>query len=192
MIKERIAQSLQEHQSVLEDTLTRHAEDVARLAACLVEVFHQGGRLILLGSGQFAAVADLVASLFNFRLSLERPQLPVLSLSHDALLALALARAERTEQYFARQLRVLGGGGDVVLALCGAPPDPAVAEALALARQNGSRVALLFHGREEDFVGERPDFLVRVESDSPGCALETFLFCGRTVCYLVEADLFGL
>ncbi|WP_305045249.1 D-sedoheptulose-7-phosphate isomerase [Geoalkalibacter sp.] len=192
MIQERITQSLQEHQSVLEDTLGRHGEDLARLAACLVEVFHQGGRLIVLGSGQFAAVADLVASLFNFRLSLERPLLPVLSLSQDALLALALARDGRFEQYFVRQLRVLGGGGDVVLALCGSSPDPAVAEALVLARQNGSRVAVLFQGRQEDYAGETPDYLLSVESDSPACALEAFLFCGRTICQLVEAELFGL
>ncbi|KIH75657.1 D-sedoheptulose 7-phosphate isomerase [Geoalkalibacter ferrihydriticus] len=192
MSQERITQSLQQHTDLLEGFLGKQGAELEQLAQALVETFHEGGRLFLLGSGQFAAIADLVASLFNFRLSLDRPQLPVVSLSHDPLLALALAREEQAGQYFSRQLRALGRRGDVVTALCGVPRDEAVEEALALARQNGNRVAVFFHGREEEYFGERPDHFFVLETESLACALEAALFCGRLTCELVEAELFGL
>ncbi|MDO3377887.1 D-sedoheptulose-7-phosphate isomerase [Geoalkalibacter halelectricus] len=192
MSQERITQSLQQHTALLETFVRDQGAELERLAQVLVASFHAGGRLFVLGSGQFAAVANLVASLFNFRLSLERPQLPAISLSHDPLLALALAREEQAGQYFSRQLRTLGRRGDVVLALCGVPRDEAVEEALAMARQNGNPVAVFFHGREEEYFGERPDHFFLLETESLASALEAALFCGRLACELVEAELFGL
>lgn len=192
MSQNRIAQSLLNHQALLEGTVQKHSASLHLLAQRLVEVFHAGGRLMVLGSGQFGGVAELTASLFNFRLSLERPPLPVLSLNHDALLALCLCREEQSRQYFSRQLRVLGASGDLLILFCGLPHDAAVEEALNQARQIGMHAAVFFHGREDDYLGERPDEFFSLDCDSQADALQMFLFCGRLLCELVEAELFGI
>jgi D-sedoheptulose 7-phosphate isomerase len=191
MNHDRIALTLRSQTSVLEAVVEQHGASIHLLAQRLVEVFHAGGRLFVLGSGQFGGVADLAASLFNFRLSLDRPPLPVLSLNHDSLLALALCREEQSRQYFSRQLRVLGGSGDLLLVFASQPHDVAVEEALTQARNQGMRIAVFFHGREEDHLGERPEDFFPVQCASQADALQTFLFCGRLICELVEAELFG-
>lgn len=191
MNQNRIAESLHRHLGGLEATVQKHGSGLERLAQRLVEAFHDGGRLIVLGSGPFSAAANLVASYFNLRLSLERPLLPAISLGHDALLAQSLGQDDQLAHYFSRQLRVLGGGGDVVLALADGGRDAAVVEGLAAARQAGSVSALFFRGAEEAFFGERPDFLFDIAADGTASALEVSLFCGRVLCELVEAELFG-
>ncbi len=192
MSQDKVAEALHRHQGLLQDTVDRHGGDLEQLAARLVEVFHEGGRLLTLGSGPFGQVANLVAGFFMHRLGLDRPLLPALSLSHDALLASALISEDDADQYFARQLRALGVRGDVVLAFADGRREKAIEEAFSLARQNECLTAVIFRGKEEDLPDVRPDFLVRIETDASAGALEVALFCGKTLCELVESELFGL
>ncbi|AJF05630.1 D-sedoheptulose-7-phosphate isomerase [Geoalkalibacter subterraneus] len=192
MDQTRIAESMHKHTGVLEASLQKHGGALSRLARRLTETFHAGGRLVVIGSGQFGAVADLVASFFNYRLSLERPVLPAVSLCRDSMLGLSLGRDDQLQQFFSRQLQALGGGGDLVLAFSDGARDEAVEEAFAVARGVGSSTAFVFRGREEAFFGEKPDFLFDIETDSTADALEVSHFCGRVLCELVEAELFGL
>ena len=192
MSQDKIAEAVTRHQNLLQETMQRHGADLGQLSTRLVEVFQEGGRLVTLGNGPFGQVANLVAGFFMYRLGLERPLLPAISLSHDSLLASALANEDDADQYFARQLRALGADGDVVLAFAGGRREKAVEEALSLARQNECLTALVFRGKEEDLPDVRPDFLVRVEAETSADALEVGLFCGKTLCELVEAELFGL
>lgn len=192
MDQTRIAESMHKHTGVLEASLQKHGGALSRLAQRLTEIFHEGGRLVVIGSGQYGAVADLVASFFNYRLSIERPVLPAVSLCRDSLLALSLGQDDQLRYYFSRQLQALGGRGDLVLAFSDGARDEAVVEAFAVARDAGSATAFVFRGREEAFFGEKPDFLFDIDTDATADALEVGHFCGRILCELIEAELFGL
>lgn len=190
MPSERIARSIREITQMME-SFPAQGEELAAFASRLVEAFTQGGRLLLLGSGPLAAVANLVATRFLFRLSLERPPLPALSLCHDATLASALARDGQSPQYLVRQLGTMTSGGDIVLVFAEGGRDEAVQEALAAARQRDCLTAAVIPAREEP--GEwMADFLFRLECEAPARLAEGALFFGHLLCELVEGELFGI
>ncbi len=105
MLQDKITKTIRAHIAVLEKTFLGRRRRSRGSPKRMVEVFHQGGRLLVIGSGSLGALANHVANLFLHRLSLERPLLPALSLCHDVTLATALAREGRAQQFFARQVR---------------------------------------------------------------------------------------
>lgn len=190
MPAERIARSIREISQMIE-ALPSQREELCAFSLRLVEVFTQGGRLLLFGSGSLGAVADLVATRFLHRLSLERPSLPAVSLCRDSALAAALARDGQSAHYFARQLRAATAGGDIVLAFGDGGRDEAVREALAAARQLDCTTALVTPGREET-GGDSPDFHFSLECETPARLAEGALVFGHLLCELVEGELFGI
>ena len=161
------------------------------LAEHLVATFHQGGRLFLIGSGPFGAIAGIVGQSFLHRQSLERPALPAVSLTNDAGLATFLASDEQGSQLFSRQLRALATDKDTVLVLAGTSLSQADREALNTAKQLGCRTILIASEQAEsaDFL---PNTSLALPSDSLPRLLENTLFIGNLLCTLVEGELFGI
>lgn len=190
MLQERVALSLREHTRILEETFLMQAGHLASFAERVVATFNQGGRLLIIGSGQLGAVSDLMANIFLHRLSLERPPLPALSLSQNATFASSLAQDGQDNQFFSRQLRVMAGEQDIVLALCDQSRNTPLLEGLAEAAQLGCTTAAT-HGKGE-FAGEQPDFFFRIATDSPPRTVEATIFFAHLLGELVEKTLFGI
>lgn len=188
---ERVDRTVQEHTAVVGQAFSTQAAELARLAREVVSAFHRGGRLLVLGSGPLGAIADLTATLFLHRLSLERPLLPALSLGHDAVLATALARDGRGHEFFARQLRAVATAQDVVLVMGDPRREKAIDEALAVCREVGCGTAAILQGRGES-LPTSPDFLFYLETDSAPRAVEGALLFGHLLVELVEGELFGI
>lgn len=191
MLQERISRALGDHARVIEEAFKRQSEDIAVFAEKTAEAFHQGRRLLVAGGGPLGPLADHVANLFLYRLDLERPVLPAISLGHDQTLALSLSRDGQTRQFFARQLRTLAAPGDLLLGFAGTQRDEALEEAVATARSLECASAV-FAGGEEALGGEEPDFLFTVASDSPARIMEGALLFGHLLCELVESQIFGV
>ncbi len=190
MSPERVARSVRELCTSAE-ALNRQSEELVCFAKRLVETFNQGGRLLLIASGPLSGVADLVASRFLHRLTMERPLLPALSLCHDLSLAASLARDGQTDQFFVRQLRTVTSGGDILLALSDGQRDAGVREALAAARKLDCLTASLAPKSQEEYE-ETPDFTFHLEPETPPRIAEASLFFGQLLCELVESELFGI
>lgn len=191
MGQERIDRTVREHTAVIGEMFTAQAAGLESFSREVVSVFHRGGRLLVLGSGPLGAIADLTANLFLHRLSLERPLLPSLSLGHDAVLATALVRDGRGHEFFARQLRAVATGQDLLLAFGGSRREEALEEALAVAAELGCGTAAVLQGKGES-LREPPDFLFRLETDSVPRALECALLFSHLLVELVEGELFGI
>ena len=187
----KIDQALHDHGVALESLTGSQAEAITTFAHAVVEAFTQGGRLLVAGGATLGPLANLVANLFRHRLALERPSLPAISLCHDLPLAAALQRDGQGAQFLARQLRLLAGEGDVLLAFGDGHRDEQLAEALTLARQLGCASALVAQGSGE-LAAEAPDFLFHIDTPSPARAAEGMLFFGHLLCELVEGELFGV
>jgi D-sedoheptulose 7-phosphate isomerase len=190
-MQEQIAQSLREHNKALEETFLLQAKEMAGFAETVVEAFNQGGRLLIAGSGSLGAVADLVVNQFQYRLSMERPPLPALSLSQNIALATALAREGKESQFFSRQLRVIAGAQDILLLFWDLDRNEILEETLAAANQLECITAVVLQGKGE-LTGENPDYLFRLATDSFPRAVEATVFFGHLLCELVEKSLFGV
>jgi len=191
MGQERINRTVQEHRTLIDEIFSTQAEELAGFARKVVSVFHQGGRLFILGSGSLGAIADLTATLFLHRLSFERPLLPALSLGHDTVLATALARDGQGHELFARQLQAVATGQDMVMIFGGSRREEALEAALAMAGEIGCGTAAVLQGKGE-LLAEPPDFLFRLDTESVPRAVEAALLFGHLLVELVEAELFGI
>jgi D-sedoheptulose 7-phosphate isomerase len=191
MYEEKIRRAIAEQQALLDPFFLSRGKPLAELAAHLTATFQQGGRLFLAGSGPFAAIAGLLGQQFLHRQTIERPPLPAMALTHDAGLATFLAAEGLENQLFSRQLRALANEQDTLLLLAGTTLCPAGREALATARQLGSRTALIC-AEHAELPETLPDRRLQLPTDSLPRLLEGCLFAGHLLCTLVEGELFGI
>ena len=191
MTQDKISAAVEQQIDMLDPFLLTQKPLLNSLAEHLVATFHQGGRLFLVGSGPFGAIAGIIGQSFLHRQTLERPALPAISLTNDAGLATFLASDEQGSQLFSRQLRALATSQDTVLVLAGTNLSQADREALNTAKQLGCRTILVASEQAEsaDFL---PDTSLALPSDSIPRLLENTLFIGNLLCTLVEGELFGI
>lgn len=188
---DRIARVLHDHVAVIRDSFSPQSGVIVALAQRLTEGFQQGGKLFICGSGPLTAVADLTTYLFLYRLSIERPALPAVSLGNDATLLHALSRDGMGRQVYARQLRACATESDILLVFADIHPDPALAEALAAAQHLGMTTAAVVPAKFDFAGGDPPPYLFRLDSAAPGRIAEAAVVFGHLLCELVEAELFG-
>src|SRR5512134_1500940 len=115
MFEDKIHSAVAQQQALLDPFFLAQTAVLADFATHLAATFQHGGRLFLVGSGPFAAIAGLLGQQFLHRQTLERPPLPALALTHDAGLATFLAADDLQSQLFSRQLRALADDRDTVL-----------------------------------------------------------------------------
>ncbi len=191
MTEDKISAAVAQQIALLDPYLLTHKPLLDSLAAHLVHTFHHGGRLFLIGSGPFGAVAGLIGQTFLHRQTMERPALPAIALTNDAGLATFLASDEQGSQLFSRQLRALATDQDTALLLAGTSLSPADREALGMAQQLGCHT-ILIASEQADLENFLPDISLPLPSDSLPRLLESALFIGNLLCALVEGELFGI
>lgn len=191
MTQDKISAAITQQVTILDPFLISQKPLLNSLAEHLVATFHQGGRLFLIGSGPFGAIAGLIGQTFLHRQTLERPALPAIALTNDAGLATYLASDDLGNQLFSRQLRALASSQDTVLALAGTNLSPADREALGTARQLGCRTILIV-SEQAELADIRTDISLSLPSDSMPRLLENTLFIGNLLCALIEGELFGI
>ena len=191
MTQDKISTAVAQQIVLLDPFLLTQKPALNSLAEHLVATFHQGGRLFLVGSGPFGAIASLIGQTFLYRQTLERPALPAIALTNDAGLATFLAGDEQSSQLFSRQLRSLATAQDTVLTLAGTRLSPADREALGTAQQLGCST-ILIASEQAELAGSLPDITRSLPSDSLPRLLESALFIGNLLCALVEGELFGI
>ncbi len=191
MTQNKISVAVAQQIALLDPFLLTQKSALNSLAEHLVTTFHQGGRLFLVGSGPFGAIAGLIGQTFLYRQTLERPALPAIALTNDAGLATFLSGDEQGSQLFSRQLRSLATDQDTVLALAGTRLSPADREALNAAQQLGCST-ILIASEQAELADTLPDITLSLPSDSLPRLLENSLFIGNLLCTLVESELFGI
>lgn len=191
MTQDKIQAAIEQQTALLDPFLLSQKELLSTLASHMVGAFHQGGRLFLVGSGPFGAIAGLVSQTFLHRQTIDRPALPAIALTNDAGLATFLAADAQGNQLFSRQLRVLAGSQDMVMVFAGTTLSPADRDALTTARQLGCRTILAASDRAEP-AEALPDVSLPLPSDSLPRLMEGCLIIGNLLCALVEGELFGI
>jgi len=191
MSQDKIDAAVAQQIALLDPFLLTQKPVLNTLAEHLVATFHKGGRLFLVGSGPFGAIAGLIGQTFLHRQTLERPPLPAIALTNDAGLATFLAGDEQGGQLFSRQLRALANEQDLLLVLAGTNLTAADREVLGTAQQLGCRT-LLVASEQVELADIIPDISLSLPSDSLPRLQENALFIGNLLCSLVEGELFGI
>jgi D-sedoheptulose 7-phosphate isomerase len=113
---------------------------IVRAGVLLAEALRKGGKVLACGNGGSAADSQHFAAELINRFEMERAPLAALALTTDTSNLTSIANDYAYEQVFAKQLKALGRGGDVLLALSTSGNSANVMEAVRVAHQLGVHV----------------------------------------------------
>jgi D-sedoheptulose 7-phosphate isomerase len=188
-IKAHFGESAQVKQAAA-DTMAPH---IARAAALLTDCLFADGKILACGNGGSAADAQHFAAELVGRFERERPELPAISLSTDTSLLTAVANDYSFEQVFAKQVRALGGKGDVLLAISTSGNSANVAAAVQAAQEREMSVVALT-GKGGGRMGELlapGDVHLCVPHDRTARIQEVHLLIIHCLCDAIDATLLG-
>jgi D-sedoheptulose 7-phosphate isomerase len=164
-------------------------EEVLAAARLLVEVFKNGGKVLIFGNGGSAADAQHLAAEFVNRFQVERPPLAALALTTDTSILTAVANDYDFKQVFAKQVRALGRPGDLAWGISTSGNSPNVVAGLDAARELSMKT-LAFSGRDGGPVAAAADLALTVPSRNTPRVQEVHITIGHVLCDLVDYLLF--
>ena len=167
-------------------SLSARVDDAAKLIAA---TFRKGCKMMTFGNGGSAADAQHIAAEFSGRFEIDRDALPAVSLTVNSSAVTAIANDYSFDDVFARQLRGLAKGGDVVLALSTSGRSKNVLKGLEAARELGVQTIGMCGSKGE--MARYSDILLSVPGESASLLQEVHIAIGHLLCLLVERDLFG-
>lgn len=192
-MNQRIAASSNQLQQLLEQFCGQQGAELARVAKQLGNLFAGGGQLLIAGGGAFQPLAQLLASLFTYRLGFDRPALPAVALGSDPVLVATMMNTGQGEQHLLRHYQALNGEQQLLLLI----NDGSTSAALQILRdevvENKQDVILLTAAGASDPLC-RNELMTCIDLGTASAArqMELALFAGQLLCELVETELFGV
>src|ERR1022692_3248213 len=95
-----------------------NADAVAKAAHAMAVRFHEGGKLLVFGTGGASTDAQHVAVEFVHPVIVGKRALPAISLTSDVATVTGIAAREGMAAVFSRQLRYLAEPADIALGIC--------------------------------------------------------------------------
>jgi len=154
--------------------LAAQAGAVAEACHAMAVRFHQGGKLVVFGTGGASTDAQHVAVEFVHPVIVGKRALPAISLTTDVATVTGVAAREGMAAIFAHQLRYLAAPEDIALGICGGDGSTegdgsaSVAAGLAVARERGL-LTIAMAGGDGGVLKDSPDVdhLLLAASDDP-------------------------
>ncbi len=165
---------------------------VAAVQAILASVT-SGGKVLACGNGGSAADAQHFAAEFVGRYERERPELAAIALTVDTSIITAIANDYDFNVIFAKQVRALGGAGDVLLAMSTSGNSANVLAAIEAAHEREMTVVALTGrgGGKIANVLRETDVHICVPHERTARIQEVHLLVIHCICDGVDAQLLG-
>lgn len=167
--------------------------DIANAGQRLINCLLSDNKIFLCGNGGSAANCLHFSSAMLNHFEVERPPLPVITLTTDMPALTAIANEGHYDQVFARQIQALGQENDVLIALTTTGNSNSVLNAVNAANEKGIDIIAL-NGRDGGVMANHlgpEDIELRVPGDTAARIRETHLFILHCFCDLIDQSLFG-
>jgi D-sedoheptulose 7-phosphate isomerase len=148
--------------------LAGQAEAVAGACHAMAVRFHQGGKLVVFGTGAESTDALHVAVEFVHPVIVGKRALPALSLTADVATITGLAAGDGVDGIFAHQIRLLAEPADIALGIAADSGSLSVLRGLEAAKQMGLLTIALTGGKDGTIADSLAvDHVLAVRSDDP-------------------------
>lgn len=192
-LQERIHRQFTESLQTSQEALFNLGEVIELAALKLVQGLVGDGKILICGNGGSAAQAQHFSSELLNRYERERPGLPAVTLTTDASTLTSIANDYRYDEVFAKQIRALGHGGDILVVYTTSGNSSSILSAVTAAHDREMSVVALT-GRDggalAHILGDG-DVEIRVPSQSTARVQETHLIITHCLCDLIDQQLFG-
>lgn len=181
-------QRLEEHTNILKKMASdiELIDDVMFVGDKLVDVFKNGGKLLLCGNGGSAADAQHIATEFVSRFYKERKAMDAEALTVNTSTLTAISNDYNYERVFVRQIEAKGRSGDVLIGISTSGKAKNVLEGLRYARQHDIYTVLLMGDFYDACLEDAADLLIRVPSQITPRIQEAHIFLGHLLAEYVE------
>ncbi len=119
------------------------AAPIAMAAERMVQCLLSEGKILVCGNGGSAADAQHFAAELLNRFEMERPPLAAMALTTDSSTLTSIANDYQYSEVFSKQIRALGHGRDVLLAISTSGNSPSILEAVRAAHEREMPVVAL-------------------------------------------------
>ncbi|MCH8544357.1 MAG: phosphoheptose isomerase [Alcanivorax sp.] len=159
----------------------------------MVECLLGGGKILSCGNGGSASHAQHFASALLNRFERERPALPAMAIGTDATTLSAIANDYSYNETFSKQIRALGNGGDMLLAISPLGHCGNVIQAVQAAHDRDMNVIALTGHEGGDMANlyGAGDVEIRIPSSVTARIHEVHLLVIQTLCDYIDQQLFG-
>ncbi len=153
--------------------LVGRAGQIAAAAHAMAQRFHQGGKLIVFGTGGAATDAQHVAVEFVHPVIVGKRALPAICLTCDAATITGIAAREGLDAIFSHQIRYLAEPADIAAGIWVDGPSPSVLAGLAAGRERGLLTIALGGGPDGgDAQAPAADYVLTAGRADPRIAKE--------------------
>jgi len=193
-LKARIEKHFRDSARLKLDVLADLSAPIALAADRMVQCLLGEGKILACGNGGSAADAQHFAAELLNRFEVERPGLAAVALTTDSSTLTSIANDYAFVQIFSKQVRALGHGGDVLLAISTSGNSPNVLEAVEAAHERDMSVVALTGrdgGRIAQALGTQ-DVLLNVASPSTARVQEVHILILHCLCDAIDCTLLGV
>ncbi|MCG6965187.1 MAG: SIS domain-containing protein [Chromatiaceae bacterium] len=169
------------------------AAPIAQAAQSIVESLLGGGKALSCGNSGSAADAQYFAAQMQHRFERERPGLPAIALSSDAVILTAIALDDGIGEIFAKQISALGHPGDVLLALSANGTASSMTSAVEAAKERQMQTIALTGGDGGEVAARlgAGDIEIRTPALETPRILENHRLVIHCLCDLIDLQLMG-
>jgi len=193
-LKARIEKHFRDSARLKLDVLSQLSAPIAIAADKMVQSLLAEGKILACGNGGSAADAQHFSAELLNRFEMERPGLAAIALTTDSSTLTSIANDYAYVQIFSKQVRALGHGGDVLLAISTSGNSPNVLEAVHAAHERDMSVVALT-GRDGGKIAEAlgtQDILLNVASPSTARVQEVHILILHCLCDAIDCTLLGV
>ena len=193
MLEQRIEQQFIDSADLKYHAAQLLSKPIAAAVEAILASVTSGGKVLACGNGGSAADAQHFAADFVGRYERERPELAAVALTTDSSILTALANDYDYKSIFAKQVRALGGAGDVLLAISTSGNSPNVLSAIEAAHER-DMVVVALTGKGGGAIAQvlrETDVHISVPHDRTARIQEVHLLVLHCICDGVDAQLLG-
>ena len=193
MLEQRIQQHFVDSADLKYQAAQQLSKPISDAVQAILASVTSGGKVLACGNGGSAADAQHFAAEFVGRYERERPELAALALTTDSSILTAIANDYDFNMVYAKQVRALGGPGDVLLAISTSGNSANVLAAIEAAHER-EMVVVALTGKGGGKMGpalRETDVHICVPHDRTARIQEVHLLALHCICDGVDAQLLG-
>ncbi|MBI9033917.1 MAG: D-sedoheptulose 7-phosphate isomerase [Bacteroidales bacterium] len=187
IIKERVIQSIQVKQLILENELL--IDTLRSISQEFIKTFQNDGKVFFCGNGGSAADAQHLAAELSGRYNFDRPPLYSEALHVNSSFVTAVANDYSYDEVYARMIDAAGRKGDILVAISTSGNSTNIIKALERAKERGM-ITVAMTGETGGEMKDSADFLLNVPSQDTPRIQESHILLGHIICEIVETQMF--